>query len=348
MLKIALLLLSKKREFVLFDMKILLITARWIAGDQIGKPCHTQNIVKSLDSVFKDDPNVEYEVKYLSPTEIWSREELCKVMLETECDMILLSPIKHVFVDLKTAKMLGKKLNIIVWDTHCLQTKLRYVNLRCFLKSKADIGVMNYEVPLWDLSKFCNIICIDNGYGEMFPNIYCTFEPMDTQVLYPIKEEEKIYDISFIGSTNEYERQLYRNKLDKLNVKINWIGGRGPDDKQLSHEDWAKAHRKSKIELNFNGNAFLGNRKSRVWEIAACGNMMIATIPDVYKFHTGEWFKDGEHFASIDTSNFSKVIKYYLENSDERIQMAKKMHELYIEKYTPQIWWNNLINNSVG
>lgn len=327
-------------------MKILFITSRWFCGDRVGTPCHTKNIVNSLEATFSNDPNVEYEVKYISPSEIWSREELCKVMLETECDLILLSPIKHVFVDMPTAEKLGKKLNIIVWDTHSLHTKLRYVNFRCFLKRKNDIGVMNYDIPLWDLSQHCNIVCIDTGYGEMFPNIYSTFEPMDTNVLYPIPEEEKIYDVSFIGSTEDYERQFYKYNLDKLGLKINWLGGRGPNDKRLSHEEWAEAHRKSKIELNFNGNAFIGNRKSRVWEIAACGNMMIATLPDVYKFHTGEWFKDGEHFASINENNFAYVIQYYLDHNEKRIEMAKKMHELFMEKYTPRIWWENLMRYS--
>lgn len=329
-------------------MKILFITTRWFATTNVGIPCHTSNYVKSLESVFKDNPDVTYEVQYLSPTDIWTRKELKELLLTTDSDVILLSPTLHLFVDIETAKELGKKLNIIVWDTHNLHTKIRYINFRCFLKRKNDIGVVNYDIPLWDLSQYCNIICIDTGYGEMFPNIYCTFEPMDTNLLHPIPEEEKIYDISFIGSTDLHERHFYRHHLEKLNINVNWIGGRGSGDKTLSFEQWAEAHRKSKIELNFNGNAFLGNRKSRAWDIAACGNMMIATLPDVYKFHTGKWFTDGEHFASINENNFAYVIKHYLENPEKRIEMARKMHELYLEKYTPQIWWNNLIENSAG
>jgi len=321
--------------------KILIITTKWVAGKQIGTPCHTKNLISSVASVYKDT-DVNYEVRYICKEDIWSPEQLKKVLLETEFDIALVSPIKNIVIDIETAQKLGKKLFIIVWDTHSLSTKIRYINMRIFLKAKADLGIVKYDPSLYDLSKFCNILVVDTGYGEMLPNIYCIFEPMDDSVLYPIPEEEKVYDISFIGSTDIAERMWYLEQFKKHNLPVTFLGGRGDKDQKLSFEEWAECHRKSKIELNFNGNAFMGNRKSRVYEIAACGNMMIATLPDVYKFKNLCWFEEGVHYDSMDEHNCVDKVRYYLANPEKRIQMANAMNEHFLNNYTPLHWWQDI------
>ena len=231
-------------------MKILIVTTKWYGGIHVGTPCHTKNLINSMISVYKDT-DVTYEVRYIVEDDIWSPEQLKKVLLETEFDIALVSPFKNMVIDMETAEKLGKKLFVIVWDTHSISTKIRYINMRIFLKAKADLGVVKYDPPLYDLSKYCNILVVDTGYGEMLPNIYCIFEPMDDSVLYPIPEEEKIYDISFIGSTDIAERKWYREQFKRHNLPITYLGGRGDGDQKLTFEQWAECHRKSKIELNF-------------------------------------------------------------------------------------------------
>jgi hypothetical protein len=325
-------------------MKILFITPRWLNGDIIGRPCHTENLVSSLAYYASTNPDITFDVEYISVNDIWSREQLDKVILESDADVILLSAVKHVTPSLEAVSVVKKRLSMLVWDTPSAVTKLRYLNLRLFLKNQQDFGVMKWDIPLIEYSKYSNILVIDNGYGEMFPNIYCIFEPVDYNLLYPIEEEEKIYDISFIGSTDIPERRWYKDQLDRSDIKVSWLGGRSDKDKFSTQAEWAEMHRKSKIELNFNGNVWLGNRKSRVWDIASCKNMMIATIPDVYTFHTGKWFIEGEHFAAINHKNFIDVIKFYLENDDVRKQIAANMHNFYMENYSTKKWWDNLIS----
>jgi len=325
-------------------MKILFIVPRWLNGDFIGKPDHTENLVASLRYYASINTDITYEVEYISIHDIWSKEQLEKVLLSSDADVILLSTIRDITPTMKAVKILKKRLSMLIWDTPNCVTKIRYLNLRLFLKYKQDYGVMKWEIPLMEYSKYCNILVIDTGYGEMFPNVYCIFEPVDYNLLYPIPEEEKIYDVSFIGSTDIPERRWFKEQLDNSDIKVSWLGGRSDNDKFSTQAEWAEMHRKSKIELNFNGNVWLGNRKSRVWDIAACKNMMIATIPDVYTYHTGKWFIDGEHFASMNTKNFVKVIKFYLENDDLRKQIASNMHNFYMENYNTKKWWDNIIS----
>jgi spore maturation protein CgeB len=71
---------------------------------------------------------------------------------------------------------------------------------------------------------------------------------------------------------------------------------------------------------------------------------MLTTLPEVYNSSKGKLFVDGEHFISINTTNYLSKIKYYLENDEERIKIANNMHEYWKNNYSAEIWWNNIIS----
>jgi hypothetical protein len=325
-------------------MKILIVTTKWAAGDSNNHPDATYaHLIKPALNVFKDKPETEIIVDFIEEDNIWSVEALNQRLLLDDFDICIFSPFKNIVPDLSVAKKLGKKLFICAWDSHNASTKNRLVNLRIFLKNIYDNGVVQFNHSLFEYSQYCNILVFDNCYGQIFPNVYSTFVPMNVEELYPIDENEKKYDLAFIGSQYERERFWYISNLQKSDLPFNHFGGKGENEQKLSYEDWAKINREAKISLNFNGNSFFGARKCRAWEIAACKNFMITTLPEVYNSSSGKLFVDGEHFVSINESNYLSVIKYYLDNDQERIAIANNMHEYWKKNYTAQIWWDNII-----
>lgn len=323
-------------------MKVLLIGLKWFAT-KVGRPDAIQRYINSFHNTYKDQKDYVLETRFICEEDIWSQEKFNQVLLESDYDIAIVNGWKSINVTLETAKKIGKKLFIIIWDTHNLHTMDRQMNLRMFLKSPViDTGVIRFENSLYEYSQHCNILVIDNGYGKVMPNVYCVFEPMDRSVLYPMPEEEKKHELAFVGSMYEQERQFYLQKFNQSNIKFTQLGGKEDGEEPLSYEDWARIHRESKIEFCFNGNAFLGARKGRVWEIASCGNFMLCTVPNVYKYHRGSWFVEGTHFVSFNEQNYKDVINYYLNNPLKRMEIANNMHQLYLEKYTEDIWWSNL------
>jgi hypothetical protein len=324
-------------------MKILIVTTKWAAGTLENVYCAThRSLVKPAQELFKNDPDIELSIEYIEKSEIWSAKQLNERLLRNDFDICIYSPFKDIVPTLEVAKKLGKKLFICVWDQLNGATKSRTVNLRLFLKNPYDNGVVKFDHSMCAYADYCNVLVGGNGFGQIFPNINAIFEPMDTSVLYPVAEEEKTYDLAFIGSLYEYERQWYVKKLLDKKYPVHLLGGKGDNEQKLSYEDWAKVNRETRISLNFNGNFALGGLKGRTWEVAACNNLMIATLPEVYKYPNGSWFTEDVHYVSINQGNYLDKIKYYMQNSKERIAIANAMHEHWKNNYTAEIWWNNI------
>jgi len=324
--------------------KVLIIAPRYGPGTK-NLDCTYMNLIGSFKTAYADDS--EYVQECCNYEEvIKSTEDVDKCLLESDYDIAVVVPQGEVNVSLETAKKVGKKLFIMIYDTHCLHTKNKWVNFRIILKQKNYFALPQKDYCLFDYADYCNLLIIDYGFGEHFPNVYSTFTAMDHSVLYPVSEDEKTIEASFIGSIFIPERQWYKNAFEKNNINVDFIGGRNVEDQRLSYEKWADSHRKSKISINFNDNYFGGSRKIRAWEIAACKNFMICTLPHIYKNKGGTWWTEGVHYASMDSTNYGDVIKYYQQNPDKRMQISEAMHNHYMENYTPKIWWDNLFKYS--
>jgi hypothetical protein len=261
-------------------MKILIITTKWASGTIENVYCAThRSLVRPAQELFKNNPDVELLIEYIEKSEIWSAKKLNDRLLKEDFDICIYSPYKNVVPTLETAKKLGKKFFICVWDQLNGATSSRTVNLRLFLKNPYDNGVVKFDHSMYAYSEFCNILVGGNGYGQLFPNINAIFEPMDTSELYPIPEEDKKYDLAFIGSLYENERKWYIKNLLEKKYPVSLIGGKGDNEQKLSYEDWAKANREAKISLNFNGNFTTGCLKGRVWEAVSYTHLTLPTSP---------------------------------------------------------------------
>jgi hypothetical protein len=322
-------------------MKVLIVYEKYLNNTlALGAPHY--NLVNTFESAFGNDPNYELITRDISKDDIWSASKLSEVLLETEYDIAVISPAHHVHVEIETAKKVGKKLFICVWDTHCVATNNPYINFRIFLKATPDMGVYKYEYSCMEYSEYCNILALDYGIGEMFPNIYCVATPQDSRILYPVSDSEKEYEIVFNGSMYIPERDFFVSELKKRDYPIHHFGDRS----KISLEQWAETHRKSKISLCFNASLFGTQRKGRIYEIASCGNFALVTHPEVYSCHKGKWFVEGEHFVKIDKDNYLDVIDYYMNNPEARIKIANQLHSFYMENYSEKKWWEDVIRFS--
>jgi hypothetical protein len=105
------------------------------------------NLVRSFQSAFKNDSNYELIVRYICPKDIWSAAELSNVLLTTDYDIAVVSPLWHVHVELSVAKKVGKKLFIYLTDTHTPTfTSNRYINFRTFLNSNRQSALKNQDI----------------------------------------------------------------------------------------------------------------------------------------------------------------------------------------------------------
>lgn len=272
---------------------------------------------------------------------IKSAQELDQVLLDKTYDIAIVSMHGDVTVSLEVAQKIGKKLFLIFYDTHMSAlTSDRVTNFRMFVKSKPKAHI-NYTHSIFEYSQYCNCLVTDYGYGEELPNIYGITVPQIEKWMCPV-DCEKVYDVSFTGSPYTNEREYYIKYLNDNGIKVNLFGGRGTNDPYISVKDYALRINQTKINLNFNHSNIQPHRVGRAYEIAACGGFMMATFPEVYKSKNGAHLVDGKHFISFNQSDVIDKIKYYLNNDEERNQIASNIRQQHLDKFTSKQWWENI------
>jgi glycosyltransferase involved in cell wall biosynthesis len=320
-------------------MKVLIIVDQF---KDIDSQTYT-NLVKTFEGVFDNNKEYELLVKHIGPNKIWSAEALSKVLLETEFDIAVVSPLWHVHVQLHVAKKLGKKLFIHHWDSHSpIKTCSRYVNLKIFLKSLTACG-HTFVHTCREYAQYCNVLLGDYGDGEFEPNIYCMPTPVDPRQFYPIPENEKEHEVLFFGQLSTDERKFFLPAIKNANLPLTV---KGVD----SYPDWpefAKTNRKSKINLVLNAKASgEGQRKGKIYEAAACGNLAIVTHPEAY-YDRGKYiFEENVHYVSINKQNYIDVIEYYLDHPEERLKISNQLYDHYLKNYSAEAYWYNIFKYS--
>jgi hypothetical protein len=320
-------------------MKILIVIDQFNNTDSQAYA----NLVRTFQGVFENNDDYELLVKHISPEEIWSAQELSKVLLETDFDIAVVSPLWHVHVQLHVAKKLGKKLFIHHWDSHSpIHTSCRYVNLKIFLNSIIECG-HTFVHTCREYAQYCNILLGDYGDGEFEPNIYCVPTPVDPRKFYPIPENEKEHELLFFGQLSTDERKFFLPAIKDAKLPITI---KGVD----SHPDWpefAETNRKSKMNLVLNEKPpGGGQRKGKIYEAASCGNLALVTHPDVYYDRGKHFLKENIHYVSINKENYVEVINYYLEHPEERFKIGKQLHDHYIENFSAKAYWYNIFKYS--
>ena len=326
--------------------KVLLVYSRW----QYGGPPVLSNFVSNLTGSYEyfslDKPEYEIENVYIGnqPVEINSSQQLSEVLLTKDYDIAVVSELDDCVIDIEVAKKLGKKLFLFNWDSNVNISTHLETNFRIFIKKPINISFLRTKHSLWELSQYCNVLSMDYGYGEMFPNIYCLFTPQDERIFRKTPESEKEYDVLFCGSIHMEERSSILRKLLNSGINVKIAGGRWPRENTLENfEDYAKEFGKAKISLNFAASPYCRySRKGRILEALSSGAMCITTYPDILKYRLGTWFEVDKHLVEFNLDNCVDVVKYYIKNDQERKQIAEVGYDHWKKTCSADVFWPKL------
>ena len=159
---------------------------------------------------------------------------------------------------------------------------------------------------------------------------------------YPLDEEEKLYDVSFIGAAYG-ERVDYVRFLLSMGVKVRVFGQgwnrfwrmRKHWGGYLTHAQMLRVISQSKINLNFLWTSARPERsviKGRLMELAACRGFQL-TSPAIDLEENG--FRDGHNIAVFhDKQNLLDQIRYYLGHEKERVRIASRAYNHVLQQHT--------------
>jgi len=328
-------------------MKVLLAYVKYAPEKPVLSNLHS-NLTGSFLSAFENDPDYQLEHLFFSnePGDIQTAKQLNEELLKREFDIAIVSENQKIVLDINTVKKLGKKLFVCNWDCNSMVSTDSWVNFRLFIKKPANLDFIQAKHSLLEMSQYCNILNFDYGYGEMLPNIYGVATPQDSRIFHTVPEDQREYDVLFCGSLHMQERHSILRKLIDNGINVKVVGGKWPPENTLhSFEEYAEQFRKSKISISFNESMFFKKqRKGRIYESISCGALCAMTYPEVVKFRNHSWFEESKHFVSINFNNCVDVIKYYLDNPTERIEIAKAGYEHYQETVAPKVFWNEIFS----
>jgi spore maturation protein CgeB len=157
--------------------------------------------------------------------------------------------------------------------------------------------------------------------------------------LHPDQQEEKIYDITFVGQINNEDRKVYLNHLIKNGIKVGTFHG-------LSQEEMAKVLRQSKIGINFSKNytnksIIKTQMKLRPFEIASSKGTMVLS-----EYHNGlEYFFDvNKEIVCFEGCEEMLVKSSHLINNDKlRNKIAEKGNKRFKKEHTSHERLSNIL-----
>lgn len=155
-----------------------------------------------------------------------------------------------------------------------------------------------------------------------------------TNNLPDVDDTKKDTDVFFsCGRTHPLRDEVLRKLLVlKKEKNINFIGGSDPTlpeentSFRLSCQDYHRHIARSRIGISVRG---YGMDTLRRWEIPTWDTLNMCDKPG---FLIPDDFTDGENIVYFNTGDFEKKVMYYLENNDEREEIARKGKE-HLRKY---------------
>lgn len=145
------------------------------------------------------------------------------------------------------------------------------------------------------------------------------------QIFKPIENIEKIYDICFVGSLDhniQKERSIYLKRIALLSDKYKVIILTG-----LYREDYVKVLNQSKICFN---HSVRGEMNMRAFEVPACKSLLFIEEDNL---EVRDFYEDKKHCVFYNNDNFENLIKYYLDNEEERNEIIEAAY-IQVQKYT--------------
>ncbi|MFA6989855.1 MAG: glycosyltransferase [Candidatus Gastranaerophilaceae bacterium] len=141
------------------------------------------------------------------------------------------------------------------------------------------------------------------------------------------KTKIKEYDVGFVGSLVDKRRIELTTKIH-LNFNLHY--------EKAFLDDMANVFSKSKIVFN---NAIKNDLNMRVFEVMSTGSFLLTDKAVGLE----EMFVDKEDMVIYEDDNILKKIKYYLDNEEEREQIAKRGQQLVLNAHTYEHRCNELI-----
>jgi spore maturation protein CgeB len=160
----------------------------------------------------------------------------------------------------------------------------------------------------------------------------------------PFENRSDIYDISMIASYSSKNYASRAHYLDSIkDLGLNIFGPRTWLESPLKNcyrgkvggEEVFDVYRKTKIVPNIHyGNDPAEAINLRPFEAMGSGALLVS---DDIRADMFRLFKDGEEFVSFhggDSKKLRELCKYYLDNPEERIKIAKQAHQSILNKHT--------------
>lgn len=301
-------------------MHVLFITEKYHSGPNFGLTNNMYNLIGSYECANYGT----YTHKFIDPENIWSSSGVDEVLLNNEYNAAVIS-VYHHLPSPGVAQRVGNKTVMCWWD--------------------AIVSLPG--IHQW--ANYIHQLMFDHGKGQEYPNCFSVEVPQDSRIFCRDGTQEDI-DVSFVGSIDapRSDRGRVMAMVHEVGQKYGWKvwagGGRGPGLSNLSIEEYAGIHKRSKICLNLSYGHGRPQRKGRSFEIAACGKFMLANCPEMYSGKEGTFFDDGIDYVSFDDSNLIDKIKYYLEHDEERQKIADSIYSKYVNNYAPNHFWSRVLN----
>ena len=166
--------------------------------------------------------------------------------------------------------------------------------------------------------------------------------------MYKKQDEEKKYDVTFIGS-HDLEREGLFGKLTEFGLRL-W----GPrwdtvKDKELigkvmkgdsRQKVYVKLLNQSKITLNLHHKQSIESTNFRTFEALACGAFVLVDYnPELEKL-----FEIGKEIVVYkNVEDLKKLISYYLDHPEEREKIAKAGMERVVKDYSIEVSFKKMI-----
>jgi hypothetical protein len=157
----------------------------------------------------------------------------------------------------------------------------------------------------------------------------------------------KTYDVSFVGNFGHgyREQDIYLDPIIKLGVSGFYSGFY--EHPTVPPQQLNSIYNSSKINLNFHyqhqktqsdKQSDSIDFNSRIFDIALSGNFQLCDHP-----FTSLVFEDGVKYTSKE--NWMDVFQHYLNNEDDRLDMAQKAQAICLQKHTWKVRMEEFINH---
>ncbi len=173
-------------------------------------------------------------------------------------------------------------------------------------------------------------------------NAMCTFSLFNKDYYRRLDDADKNIDVSFVGDITRGNRGEYIDYLRNNKVPVKCYGA-NTENGLIDFDKMVEVFNRSKININFTGmidgaSLILGSQinnrikqsKGRPIEAALCGGFVLTE----YSPGVENMFEIGKEIDVFHTKEeLSKKIQYYLENGQEREEIARRGYERALRDY---------------